>query len=1169
MWIVRLALRRPYTFVVAALLVGVFGVLTIFRMSTDVLPAVDIPVVSVVWQYNGLPPQEVERRIVTVIERAMTTTVNDIEHIESNSISGYGVIKIYFQPTVKIEQAVAQVTSINQTLVRAMPPGTGPPLILQYSASNVPILQAVVSSDVLPESELFDQAQNFIRTPLATVQGAQVLLPSGGKSRAIMVDLNLPAMYARNVSPADVSTAINQQNVILPTGTAKLGSTEYNVQLNSSPDTVEELNNLPVKVVNGRTVFMRDIANVRDGFAVQQNIVRVDGKRAALLPILKSAGASTLEIVKRVRNKIPQIKAGLPEGLNVSLLFDQSVFVRESVKGVLVEGAIAACLTGLMILVFLGSLRSTLIVTISIPLAILVSILCLAALGYTLNLMTLGGLALAVGILVDDATVEIENIHRNLAEGKPLRKAILDGAQQIAVPAFVATTAICIVFTPVVFISGAARFLFVPLALAVVFAVAASYLLSRTIVPTMVLYLLKDEQDLYKEGDHEAQEGALKKLGKVQGVIWKFHEKFEVHFERFRDRYKNTLTQVIGARKPVLIGFMVWLAVSLCLVPFLGRDFFPRVDAGQIRLHVRAPAGSRIEETERRFGQIETLIRHTIPAGEVEMILSNMGLPPGGVNQAIGDGSTISTSDGEILVALKEGNHGPTEGYVRQLRRKLRQEFPDITFFFQSADIVGQTLNFGLASPIDVQVSGPNRNADKNLALARDLMTRIARIPGAADVHLAQILDAPQLKVNVDRNRAAQAGLTQRDVAQGLLISLSGSAQSAPNFWLNPQNGVNYQITVQTPQYQIQTLDDLMRTPIVPSGQGTGRQTDASATAPQILENLTQVSRSETPVNVSHYNVQPTYNVQASLENRDLGGVAGEIEKIIEQAQKKAPKGTQITLRGQVESMNASYLGLGLGLVFAVVLVYALMVINFQSWIDPLIIICALPGALSGIVWMLFVTQTTLSIPALMGAIMCMGVATANSILLVTFANDQRREGKDALGAAIEAGYTRLRPVLMTAGAMVVGMAPMALGVSEGGEQNAPLGRAVIGGLLIATPATLFLVPAIYSVLRKKAFVDPEEVAEKEEAEQGITGDGSSPSQNGSNRNGHSGDGHDGDGHEDRDGRAERERGGVATRRIVKHRTARISHAPHHNGNGHNGNGNGHRDNGNENGHKQ
>lgn len=1067
MWIVRLALRRPYTFVILAMLVAGLGSIAALRMRTDVLPDINIPVVSVIWSYNGLPAQEMERRMVLICERAMTTTVNSIEHIESQSFNGLAVIRLYFQPDVKVEGAVAQVTAINQTLLRIMPPGTGPPLISQYSASDVPILQAVISSNMLPETILFDQGQNFIRTPLTGVQGAQVLLPAGGKPRSIMVDLDLPALYAKGFSPADVSTAINNQNVILPTGDIKLGATDYSVHLNSSPEAVEDLNNVPLRPVNGVMVYLRDVAHVRDGYSVQQNIVRADGKRAALIPILKSTGASTLDIVSRVRAIMPRIKAALPPGLNVDLLFDQSTFVRASIKGVLIEGTVAGCLTALMILLFLGSVRSTIIVATSIPLSILTSILVLDALGQTLNLMTLGGMALAVGILVDDATVEIENIHRNLGENKPLRKAILDGAQQIAVPAFVATACICIVFTPVVFIAGAARFLFIPLAMAVVFAVFASYLLSRTIVPTMVLYLLPTEVHLHQGdgGGHGAS-----------GPIWRVHLRFEKAFEKARDRYQEALGFALHNPRLICLGFGILCVVSLCLFPFLGRDFFPAVDAGQIRVHVRTPAGTRLEETERRFGLVEGTIRHVIQSGEIEHILDNIGLPIGGVNSSKGDSATVSFSDGEILVSLKEGMHGSTAGYVKQLRRVFATQYPDMTFFFQPADIVGQTLNFGLPAAIDVQVTGPLKNQIKNYEVARQLEAQIKRVEGAVDVHMQQVVDAPQLGVSVDRTRASQAGLTQRDVASNLLISLSGSGQSAPNYWLDPKSGVNYSITVQTPPYRLNSMESLRNTPII-AQNGSARQ---------LLTNLATVARQTTPVNISHYNIQPVYDIEANLQDRDLAAVSGDIQRIIDAYTKKLPPASTINMRGQVENMNASYRGLSGGLIFAIVLVYCLMVVNFQSWIDPLIIITGLPGALCGILWMLFITQTTLSIPALMGTIMCVGVATANSILLVTFANDQRREGSDAIQAALEAGFTRLRPVIMTALAMIIGMLPMSLGLSEGGEQNAPLGRAVIGGLLFATPSTLFFVPVMYSLWRRKAFVDPEEVADREEAEQGI-----------------------------------------------------------------------------------
>ncbi len=1122
MWIVRLALARPYTFVVAAMLILIAGVVTILRMPTDILPNVDIPIVSVIWSYTGLPPREMERRMVTPSERAFTTTVNDLEHIESQSMSGVAVIKVYFQPGANVESAVAQITASSQSILRALPPGATAPLIVRYSASNVPILQATVHSDTIPEQSLFDYSTNFIRTPLATVRGAQIPLPYGGKPRGILVDIDPQALYARGLSPQDVSNAINAQNLILPAGTAKIGPTEYNVLLNSSPDVVDALNDLPIKQVGNTTIYIRDVAQVRDGFAVQQNIVRANGGRSSLITILKNGNASTLDVINRVKAALPGVQAGLPPELKIDTLFDQSVFVRASIHGVVLEGAIAACLTALMILLFLGSWRSTLIVTISIPLSILCSLLVLAALGQTINIMTLGGLALAVGILVDDATVEIENIHRNMAQKKPIRKAILDGAQEIAVPALVSTLSICIVFVPVAFIAGAAKSLFTPLAMAVAFAMLASYVLSRTLIPTMVMYLLRDEQELYREDEGDEGEAGDGKKKKQQGdFIWRFHKKFEKKFDALRDRYKNDLEWALNHRKPVFFLFITFVSLSMILLPFLGRDFFPQVDAGQIRLHVRAKPGTRIEETERLFARVEASIRETVPPSELELILDNIGIPVGGVNLAFSDSATIGPSDGEILVALHEGKHKPTRLYVDQLRAKLNRDFPEATFFFQPADIVGQILNFGLPSPIDIQISGPNKNSTDNLALAQKIAKSVSAVPGAVDVHVHQVTNVPDVRLTVDRTRASQIGLTQRDVASSLLISLSGSGQTAPNFWLNPQNGVSYSITVQTPQYRINTLDALLQTPIVPGSTAGSAGTDRQ---PQILGNLATVSRSESPANVNHYNVQPVYDVYASVANRDLGGVSKEIAAIV--AKNKPPKGTTVTIKGQVESMNASFLGLGLGLVFAVVLVYALMAVNFQSWIDPLIIITALPGAFAGILWMLFATGTTLSVPAMMGMIMGIGVATANSILVVTFANEQRALGKNAVEAALEAGFTRLRPVLMTAIAMMIGMLPMALALSEGGEQNAPLGRAVIGALLVATFTTLFFVPVAYSVMRRAepegAFAQEEREEAEYERDHGLPFDPSLPpeslpkdeteGENGDDKDHKNGDGKNGDG---------------------------------------------------------
>lgn len=1104
MWIVRLALRRPYTFVIAALLIVILGVLTIFRMPTDIFPAINIPVVSIVWSYTGESPEEMAERIVTYSERAITTTVSDLEHMESQSMNGVSVVKVFFQPTANIASAVAQVTSICQTILRPLPPGITPPLIIQYNASNVPIIQMSVSSETLPEQALNDLATNTIRIQLATVQGAAVPLPFGGKPRQIMVDIDSQALYAKGLSATDVVNAIAAQNLILPAGNAKIGAIDYTVRVNNSPEVAAELNNLPIKQVNGSMIYIRDVAQVRDGFAVQTNIVRQDGRRSSLLSILKSGNASTLDVVNRVKQALARIQATVPKELKLGFLFDQSLFVKASVEGVLKEGSIAACLTAAMILVFLGSWRSTLIVAVSIPLSILVSILVMSFLGQTLNIMTLGGLSLAVGILVDDATVEIENIHRNLAQGKPIKRAILDGAQQIATPALVATLSICIVFVPVVFLSGVAKYLFVPLAMAVVFAMLASYVLSRTVVPMMADYLLKDEVDLYLEhaqsenghhsnghesvngnhsnghqtvnGNHSnghqthsggespgnsssnptGATGTTAKKPVKKDFIWRIHEKFNVQFEKFRSWYRGVLISALNHRKTVFALFgAFWISAGV-LLPFVGQDFFPQVDGGQFTLHVRARPGTRVEETERIFGQVEDVIRQTIPAEELSQILDNIGLPSSGINLTFGyNGATIGPADGDILVALKES--GKTFSYIKQLRPKLKAQFPDCTFFFEPADIVTQILNFGLPAPVDIQLSGPLPNADANYKIAKQIEARVARIPGAVDVHVQQVVDAPELRVDVDRTKAQQLGLTQRDVANSLLTSLSSSGQSAVNYWLDPKKGVSYLVAVQVPQEKIDSIDTLQNTPIN-NGQ----------TSPQLLRNLATVRRDTTSQVVNHYNIQPVFDVYASTQDRDLGGVAGEINKIVAEFKPKLPRGSQIVVRGQVQTMNSSFIGLGAGLIFAIALVYCLMVVNFQTWLDPLIIMMALPSALAGIVWMLYITQTTLSVPSLMGAIMCIGVATSNSILLITFANDQRHEGENAYGAALAAGYTRLRPVLMTAFAMIVGMVPMSLGLGEGGEQNAPLGRAVIGGLSVATFATLIFVPVVYSILRRK-----------------------------------------------------------------------------------------------------
>ena len=1080
MWIVALALRRPYTFTVMAIMIVLLGVVTIMRMSTDIFPNIDIPVVSVIWTYPGVAPEEMANRYCTLCERAMTTTVNDIEHIESQSYNGVAVIKVFFHEGAKVEAGVAQVTAICQTLLKQMPPGTTPPLILQYSASNVPILQIGVSSPAMSEAEIYDTASNFIRTPLAEVQGAQLALPFGGKQRQIMVDLDLAKLYARGLSPLDVDNALDAQNLILPAGTEKMGDKEYNVRLNSSPLAWQTLNDMPIKQVNGAMVYIRDIGNVRDGYAVQQNIVSQNGVRSALLSVLKSANASTLDIIDRVKKKLPSIQATLPASLTLSQLFDQSIFVRAAINGVLREGVIAACLTALMILLFLGSWRSTLVVATSIPLSIMCSIIIMAILGQTLNIMTLGGLALAVGILVDDATVEVENIHRNLAMGKPMIRAILDGASQIAVPAFVSTLCICIVFVPVFFLSGTAKYLFMPLAMAVIFAMLASYFLSRTVVPTMVKFLLKEHLD---EVHHEGEAAKPRQRG-VMGFLNGIYTRFEAGFEKLRDRYTEALTWVLQHRAVpfwVMGGFAL---VSVLMIPFLGRDFFPSVDAGQFRLHVRAPAGTRLEATEERIYNVGQTIRQVVPAPEIHTMLDNIGLPASGINLSLGDGSTIGESDGEILVSLNEDHH-PTAGYVRALRTRLKQEYPDMEFMFGAADIVSQILNFGISAPIDVEVTG---NDTGNYKLATELARQIRRIPGAVDVEVHQVVHSPDLRINVDRTQAEQVGLQQQNVASAMLISLASSGQAAPNFWLNFRNGVNYNVAVQTPQYRMSTLDQLRNTPI--SLTGTSR--------PQLLGNLATIARSESPEVVNHYDAQLVYDVFANVQGRDMGGVGDDIQKVVDAFQprpswernvatslglggmldrfhlfmtppSKVPRGNTIDIRGQVVSMNSSFVDLGAGILFAIVLVYFLMVVNFQSWTDPFIIITALPGAMCGIIWMLFATGTTLNVPSLMGAIMAIGVATANSILLVTFANDERCVGKNAVEAAISAGHTRLRPVVMTALAMIIGMIPMALGLGDGGEQNAPLGRAVIGGLLCATVATLVFVPSIFALLHGRS----------------------------------------------------------------------------------------------------
>jgi multidrug efflux pump subunit AcrB len=1102
MWIVRLALRRPYTFVVMAVLIAILGITAIVTMPVDIFPYIDIPIVSVVWPYYGLSPDEMEKRVVTNFERNLTSGVNDIEHIESQSYKDIAVVRIYFHPNVQIDMAIAQVTAQMQSGLRSMPPGMFPANVLKYDAGSVPILRLGLSSKTLREQEIFDWGANFIRTPLAVVQGAAVSYPFGGKNRAVMVDLNLDELYAKQLSPLDVSNALNLQNLILPAGSAKLAETEYQIKINSSPVILDEFNNLPIKTVNGATVYMKDVAQVRDGFSVQSNIVRTDGARGVMLSVTRTGKASTLAVVNAVKAALPRILSMIPPELKVVTLADQSLFVRASIQGVLREALIAAGLTGLLILLFLGSWRSTLIVCISIPLSILTSLCILSLLGQTINVMTLGGLALAVGILVDDATVEVENTHRNLGMRKPLVRAVLDGASQIAVPTFVSTLSICIVFVPVLLLTGTARYLFAPLAMAVVFAMLASYLLSRTLIPTMVHYLLKCEVELYQLGAHgETAEG--------RGVFWRVHHLFNGLFERLRFRYIGLLDWSLRRRALVLTAFMAISIASAGLAWLVGEDFFPNVDSGQMRLEARAPAGTRLEQTEVRFAAVEREIRNVIPARELDTLIDNIGVVNCWACLAQGEIPTISSADGEILVSLTK-DHASTRDYEVRLRKHLREKFPDMTFFFNPANITTQILNFGIPAPIDLQVVG--RNADVNYKIAEKLAERITHIPGAADVHVHQVVDQPEIRLKVDRVKASQLGLTQRDVTSSMLISLSGTSQVSPNYWVNWNNGVNYSIGVQTPQYKIDSLDALLRTPVSvatnvvntttpgslagaaeagnafvgasPSGssQAYGNP-GAMAGSTQLLSNLVTVERGTGPVIVNHYNIQPVFDVYANVDRRDLGGVGAEVEKIMKEESAHLPRGTSFDLRGQYQTMRSSFFRLGIGMAFAVVLVYLLMCVNFQSWLDPFIILTALPGAMAGILWMLFVTGTTLNVPSLMGAIMCIGVATANSILMVTFANDERAFMPSAHEAMLSAGYARIRPVLMTAAAMILGMLPMSLGLGEGGEQNAPLGRAVMGGLMFATVTTLFVVPIIYSYLRTKPPVDHERELEEEELE--------------------------------------------------------------------------------------
>jgi multidrug efflux pump subunit AcrB len=1044
-WIVNVALKRPYTFLVLALLILLISPLVILRTPTDIFPNINIPVVSILYQYTGLAAEEMEQRVTSVYERILTTTVNDIEHMESQSLNGVSVVKVFFQPAVQVSAAVAQLTAASQPAIRQMPPGITPPLVISYSASSVPILQLALSGQGLSEQQLNDFGTNFIRQSLATVPGAAVPWPYGGKQRQIMIDLRPAAMQAQGLSSNDIVNAVTAQNLIIPAGTSKIGQFEYDVDLNASPKAVQELNELPVKAINGTTVYIHDVANVRDGFSPQTNVVRRDGMRGSLLTVQKVGAASTLDIVQRVKDALPAIRAALPPELRIEPLADQSLFVRAAVNGVIREAVIAACLTAMMILLFLGSWRSTLIIAISIPLSILTSVVCLSALGETINIMTLGGLALAVGILVDDATVTIENIERNFEEGKDLHEGILDGAAQIAVPALVSTLCICIVFIPMFFLTGVARYLFIPLAEAVVFAMLASYVLSRTLVPTLAMYLLKA---------HGYQ-------GKPSpwNIAARFQKWFERSFDSTRDAYHRLLTSLVAIPWLFLPLFLGACLAVFALFPWLGQDFFPSTDAGQIKLHVRTKTAMRIEETANVCDQIEAAIRRAIPPSEVSSIIDNIGLPYSSINLSYSTSAPIGTMDSDILVSLNEDHH-PTADYVREMRKSLPQEFPGVQFAFLPADIISQILNFGLPAPIDVQVIG--LDIDANRIYAAKLLNQLRTVPGLVDLHIHQLFDQPKLHINVDRTKAAESGFTEKDVANSMVVALSGSFQTTPAFWLNWKNGVNYSLIAQAPQYSVSSLSDLENISI----------TGSTASQPEILGDVSSTVRGAGMAVVSHYNIQRTIDLFGAVQDRDLGGVAADVNRIIDQSRPALPRGAQVVLRGQIETMRSSFTGLLGGLVLAIVLVYLLIVVNFQSWLDPFIIITALPAAMAGIVLSLFFTHTTISVPALMGSIMCVGVATANSILVVNFAKGRLAEEGDAKKAALDAGFTRFRPVVMTALAMIIGMVPMALGAGEGGEQNAPLGRAVIGGLSLATVATLLFVPAVFSVLhgrRKKS----------------------------------------------------------------------------------------------------
>jgi len=1043
--LVRIALSRPYTFVVLALLLLIIGPLAALRTPTDIFPDIRIPVIGVVWQYTGLPPDQMAGRITTPFQRALTTTVNDIEHIVANSYNGFGIVKIFFQPTVDIRTANAQVTAISQTLIKQMPPGATPPLILNYNASTVPIIQVALSGEGLTEQNLADFGINQLRTPLVTVPGAAIPYPFGGKQRQVQIDLNSTALQARGLSGQDVANALAAQNLITPVGTQKIGSFEYTIQLNNSPLRMEELGGLPIKAVNGAMVYVRDVATVRDGNPPQTNIVHVDGNRSVLMMVLKAGAISTLDIIAGIKQKVIDVKDQLPDALKIGFIGDQSLFVRGAVGGVASEGVIAALLTSVMILLFLGSWRSTVIIAVSIPLSVLGAIIMLSAIGETLNIMTLGGLALAVGILVDDATVTIENINYHLEQGKPVEQSILDGANQIVTPALVSLLCICIVFVPMFFLTGVARFLFVPMAEAVMFAMAWSFILSRTLVPTMANYLLKPH---VHRGDGEGPPPSRNPL-----VL--FQRGFEARFERIRAGYRGLLSMALGRRAIFVTGFLAVVAVSFLLVPFLGRNFFPSVDAGNILMHVRTQVGTRVEETANQLAEVQKAVRKILPPGEIDTLADNIGMPISGINMTYNNTGVIGPQDGDVQIKLKEG-HRPTAEHVQTLREQLPRQFPGLSFSFLPADIVSQILNFGAPAPIDLQIRGANLEA--NFAYANKLLSRIRRIPGIADARIQQSPNNPTFNIDVDRTRAQYVGLTERDVTNSLVVNLAGSAQVAPTFYLNPDNGVSYSIVMQTPQYQIDSLSALRTLPITATGN------------PQspILGGIADVKRATSSAVVSQYDIQPMVQIYATPQGRDLGAVAADVRTAIADTARDVPKGSSVVLLGQVQTMNSAFSGLLFGLLAAIVLIYFLIVVNFQSWSDPFVIITALPAALAGIVWMLFTTQTTLSVPALTGAIMCMGVATANSVLVISFARERYDELGDPVAAALEAGFVRFRPVLMTALAMIIGMTPMALGLGEGGEQNAPLGRAVIGGLIFATIATLMFVPVVFSMVHRK-----------------------------------------------------------------------------------------------------